>query len=83
MYLGYSKATQDISNVDRYFDSPPVSFKPNPTEDQTQWVLNWWEGNKWDYPCIAKAARDYLAVAVSEVDVERLFNVGRDTLGIQ
>ena len=30
-----------------------------------------------------KAARDYLAIAASEVDVERLFNVGRDTLGIR
>jgi hypothetical protein len=45
--------------------------------------LNWWEGNKWDYPSIAKAARDYLAIATLEVDVERLFNIGRDILGIR
>jgi hypothetical protein len=31
---------------------------------------------------MAQAAQDYLAIPASEVDVERLFNVGRDILGI-
>ena len=32
---------------------------------------------------MAAAARDYLAIPSSEVDIERLFNVGRDILGIR
>jgi len=36
-----------------------------------------------EFPCMAQAARDYLCVPASEVDIERLFNVGRDILGIR
>ena len=32
---------------------------------------------------MAKAARDYLAIPTSEVDVERMFNSGRDVLSIR
>ncbi len=32
---------------------------------------------------MAQAARDYLPIPSSEVDIERLFNVGRDILGIR
>jgi hypothetical protein len=32
---------------------------------------------------MAAAARDYLAVPAAEVDVERLFNSGRDLLGLR
>ncbi|KAH8799172.1 hypothetical protein F5884DRAFT_813041 [Xylogone sp. PMI_703] len=32
---------------------------------------------------MARAARDYLAIPTSEVDVERMFNSGRDILGIR
>jgi hAT family C-terminal dimerisation region len=36
-----------------------------------------------DYPRMAAAARNYLAIPASEVSVERLFSVGRDILGTQ
>jgi hypothetical protein len=36
-----------------------------------------------EYPCIAQAARDYLAIPASEVNIEQLFSLGRDILGIQ
>jgi hypothetical protein len=32
---------------------------------------------------MARAAREYLAVPSSEVDCERLFNTGRDLLGVR
>jgi len=32
---------------------------------------------------MAQAARDYLPIPSSEVDVECLFNIGRDILGIR
>lgn len=32
---------------------------------------------------MAQAARDCLLIPASEVDVERLFNVGRDILGVR
>ena len=31
---------------------------------------------------MSQVARDYLAISVSEVDVERAFSAGRDILGI-
>jgi hypothetical protein len=36
-----------------------------------------------EYPYIAQAARDYLAIPALEVDIERLFSLGRDILGIR
>jgi hypothetical protein len=39
--------------------------------------------NKDEYPRMAAAARDYLAIPASEVPVERIFNIGRDILGIR
>ena len=72
----------DDSDIDRYLDSPPIQFKLNINDDQSQWVMNWWDANKFEFPSMAVAARDYLPIPASEVDVERLFNTGRDILGI-
>ena len=71
------------TDIDRYLDTPPIAFKLNKADDQTLWTLNWWDGNKYEFPCMAQAARDYLPIPASEVDVERLFNVGRDVLGVR
>jgi hypothetical protein len=46
-------------------------------------MLNWWKANIGEYPCMAQAARDYLVIPASEVDIERLFSLGRDMLGIR
>jgi len=32
---------------------------------------------------MAKAAQDYLTIPTAEVDIERLFSIGRDIFGIQ
>jgi hypothetical protein len=46
-------------------------------------LYNWWRIHKDEYPRMAAAARDYLAIPASEDSVERKFNAGRDLLGIQ
>jgi hypothetical protein len=73
----------NLTDIDRYLDTPPIVFKLSKSDNQTQWILNWWDGNKYEFPCMAQAARDYLPIPASEVDVERLFNVGRDVLGVR
>jgi len=45
--------------------------------------LNYWGANQFEFPLMAQAARRYLAIPGSEVDVERLFSIGRDVLGIR
>lgn len=34
-------ALNNASNIDRYLDTPPITFKLNKSNDQTQWTLNW------------------------------------------
>jgi hypothetical protein len=77
-------ARPDVSDIDRYMDSPPVSWSRHPTEDgDPDWVLKWWRANAFDFPLMARAARDYLAVPSSEVGVERIFSGARDVLGLR
>jgi hypothetical protein len=45
-------------------------------------LQNWWAVNGWQFPLMAKAARDYLSIPPSEVDIERLFSKGRDIIGV-
>ena len=46
-------------------------------------MFNWWNLRKDEYPCMAAAARDYLAIPASEVSCERLFSGGRDMVGLR
>lgn len=39
--------------------------------------------NKDEFKLMVQVARDYLSISLSEVDIERLFNIGHDILGIQ
>lgn len=50
---------------------------------EKDWLFSWWRMYRDEYPQIAAAARDYLIVLASKVVVERLFNRGRDLLGVQ
>jgi hypothetical protein len=74
------RSQSQLSDIDRYFDRPLVSVTD--TKDPN-WLCNWWRTHKDEYPQMAAAARDYLAIPASEVAVERLFSVGRDLLGIR
>ena len=39
--------------------------------------------NQREFPLIVAMAQDYLAIPSSKVNIKRLFNVGRDILGIR
>jgi hypothetical protein len=68
------------SDINQYFDTPRLSVI---NTSDPQWLCNWWRLHRDEFPQMAAAARDYLAIPASEVAVERLFNVGRDLLGIR
>ncbi|KAJ5894613.1 hypothetical protein N7495_006304 [Penicillium taxi] len=71
----------DQSEFDRYFDAPQV--RDRDSLSNPAWLCDWWGAHKHDFPRLAAAARDYLAIPASEVSVERLFNRGRDVLAIR
>jgi len=70
-------------DIDRYFDSPSVKFVLNEKECQVQWILNWWAAHKQEFPLMFAVARDYLPIPGAEVDIERLFNIARNILGLR
>jgi hypothetical protein len=73
-----------ICDIDRYLDTLSLDWdEADVSNYDPDWVLKWWKANAFQYPLMATAARDLLAVPGSEVDVERLFCGGRDLLGIR
>jgi hypothetical protein len=70
------------SDINRYFDDPLAQI-PEETANDTNWLFNWWNNHKDEYPCMAAAARDYLAIPASEVSCERVFSAGRDMIGLR
>jgi hypothetical protein len=68
-------------DLDRYFDTHSVVFQLYTGHKSAEWVLQWWQTNQVEYPCVARAARDYLPIPASEVDMERTFSDGRDSGG--
>jgi hypothetical protein len=41
-------------------------------------VLEWWKYHSGEYPCLARIARDYLAIPATSVPAERVFSGGAD-----
>src|ERR1700744_5174352 len=75
---------QSIDEINLYLDNPVITWvASNPIYQDPDWVLTWWRANESEFPRLAKAARDLLAVPGAEVDVERLFSDGRDILGLR
>lgn len=74
--------SQRLSDIDRYFNEGVVIAQDTMIQDK-EWLLSWWRTHYHKYPCAAAATRDYLAIPASEVAVERLFNSGRDLLGLR
>jgi hypothetical protein len=73
----------NISDIDIYFDTPPITFRLSKLDDQSQWILDYWNSCKYEYPLMFQAVRDYIPIPGSEVDIERLFNTRRDMLGLR
>ncbi|KAJ5765292.1 hypothetical protein N7520_004851 [Penicillium odoratum] len=69
-----------LSDIDKYFDTPPISFADTTGQN---WLWSWWKMYKGEYPRMAVAARDYLAIPASEVAVESVFSTARNVLGIR
>jgi hypothetical protein len=44
-------------------------------------ILDWWSKNEPFYPHLAQVAKDILAIPITQVGVERAFNIARDVLG--
>jgi hAT family C-terminal dimerisation region len=78
----HAQRQPQVSDIDKYFDSPSEYTSITDNNDP-MWLCKWWHRHRFDYPQMAAAARDYLAIPASEVAVERLFNRGRDVLGIR
>ncbi|OJZ88799.1 hypothetical protein ASPFODRAFT_103956, partial [Aspergillus luchuensis CBS 106.47] len=73
-----------LSDIDKYLDSPPVNWSHHMIDDSdTEWVLKWWKANAFNFPLLAKAARDYLPIPSAEVGIEREFSSARDVLGLR
>ena len=73
-----------LSDIDKYLDSPPVNWSHHMIGDaDAEWVLKWWKANAFNFPLMAKAARDYLPIPSAEVGIEREFSIARDVLGLR
>lgn len=70
------------SDIDRYFEDDIVVIDESISRGKN-WLLSWWSAHSNEYPQLAAAARDFLAIPASAVSVERLFNKGRDLLGVR
>jgi hypothetical protein len=79
----YGAAMTVEDDIERYFTDPVVPFIINEKQNQTEWILNWWNVHKQEYPLMFQVARDYLPIPGAEVDVERLFNIAREILGLR
>jgi hypothetical protein len=79
----YGSVVTANDDIERYFNTPSVNFVLDKKENQTEWILNRWKVHKQEYPLMFQVARDYLPIPGAEVDVERLFNITREILGLR
>jgi hypothetical protein len=72
--LAHNTSTRvEESEAVQYLRTPPLNILKQPDP------LRCWKTLEPEYPTLARMARDVLAIPATEVGVERLFNVGRDT----
>jgi hypothetical protein len=56
--------------LERYLEAPRIHTRAN--------ILEWWKQNAEVYPCLARIARDYLAIPATSAPAERMFSCGAD-----
>ncbi|KAL0491201.1 hypothetical protein AKO1_002311 [Acrasis kona] len=66
------------SDIDVYFDTPVIELDESSLE--TFDLIGWWRDHQRDFPLLARAARDYLAIPLSSIDAERLFSKSSDVI---
>ena len=74
--------TSLVLDINHYFNDPLAQILKASARNPN-WLFDWWNIHKNEYPWMAAAACDYLAIPASEVVVERLFNLGRDIIRLQ
>jgi hypothetical protein len=63
---------QEKGELERYLSAPTADANTN--------ILEWWRLNAKTYPCLARIARDYLAIPATSVPAERVFSGGADLI---
>jgi hAT family C-terminal dimerisation region/Domain of unknown function (DUF4413) len=58
------------SELERYLATPIIDFDDD--------ILVWWKQWAHEYPCLARIARDYLAIPATSAPAERAFSGGAD-----
>ena len=58
------------SEITRYLVTPVAGVDTD--------VLGWWRFHACEYPCLARIARDYLAIPATSAPAERVFSGGAD-----
>jgi hypothetical protein len=60
------------NELDRYLEASTISSHAD--------ILEWWKQNAHEYPCLARIARDYLAIPATSAPAERVFSGGADLI---
>jgi hypothetical protein len=63
---------EERDELERYLSEQPSS------EDTD--ILEWWRQHAGTYPCLARIARDYLAIPATSAPAERVFSGGADVV---
>jgi hypothetical protein len=58
--------------LERYLAAPTVGTRAD--------ILGWWKEFAREYPCLARIARDYLAIPATSAPAERVFSGGADLI---
>ena len=67
----YSQTACSFEKEFSCYRSIPVA---NARIDEEEYLLNWWRSHSFDYPTLAKAAKEILAVPASSAPAERIFS---------
>src|SRR5262249_13297571 len=62
------RRVQRANELERYLTAPPADGYVD--------LLAWWKDHAGEYPCLARIARDYLAIPATSDPAERAFSVG-------